>query len=125
MNFMERLPLGQGMRIRGEDLLGSRYLSAAARRVAGVRTDQEAIDEMKSPEESPYARTGPINAPFGNDPKFLANPKLRSSKVPIPPSRAPSSGPSTPTPPARSRNWPSRWGTKSASRLTKSEVSLP
>ncbi|BAC89840.1 gll1899 [Gloeobacter violaceus PCC 7421] len=86
MNFMERLPLGQGMRIRGEDLLSDLdiYLPQIAEWL-GVRTDQEAIDEMKSPEESPYARTGPINAPFGNDPKFLANPKLRSSKVPIPP----------------------------------------
>ncbi|AGY56742.1 sulfotransferase family protein [Gloeobacter kilaueensis] len=84
--FMERLPLGQGMRIRGEDLLSDLdiYLPQIAEWL-GIRTDEEAIEQMKTPEKSPYARMGPLNAPFGNDPKFLSNPKLRNSKVPIPP----------------------------------------
>ena len=32
---------------------------------------------MKRPEASPFACFGPLNAVFGNDPKFLRDPKLR------------------------------------------------
>jgi hypothetical protein len=52
----------------------------------GLRTDKEAIEEMKHPERSPYAGFGPINAVAGNDPNFLSDPRLR----PYRPKKAPS-----------------------------------
>jgi hypothetical protein len=52
----------------------------------GLRTDEQAIEEMKHPERSPFASVGPINAPFGNDGKFLHDPRLR----PLRPGKEPS-----------------------------------
>ncbi|TCP63422.1 sulfotransferase family protein [Rhodovulum bhavnagarense] len=36
-----------------------------------------AVERMMHPEESPYARPGPENAPYGNNPGFMENPHLR------------------------------------------------
>ena len=51
------------MRVRGEDLLGEpdTYLRKIAEWL-GLRTDEEAIEAMKHPEQSPYACIGPENA---------------------------------------------------------------
>jgi hypothetical protein len=77
--FLDGLPKGQQMCVRGEDLL--RDPDAYLRRIAawlGLRTDNEAIQAMKHPEQSPYAGFGPLNARLGNDPSFLENPALRN-----------------------------------------------
>jgi hypothetical protein len=47
----------------------------------GLRKDAGAIDEMKHPENSPFARFGPRNALLGNDPHLLRRPTLRSNHV--------------------------------------------
>jgi len=81
VDFTERLPWGQVMRIKGEALLGAPdvYLPQIAEWL-GLRTDREAIEAMKRPEQSPYASLGPKGAEYGNDPNFLANPSLREGK---------------------------------------------
>ena len=80
--FLELVPADQKMRMRGEDILTdpSRHLQE----IAGwldVRTDAQAIEEMKHPERSPYACFGPKNARAGNDPSFLCDPVLRPAQV--------------------------------------------
>lgn len=85
--FLETVPRDQWIRIRGEDLLSDpdRHLVEIAEWL-GLRTDKEAIEMMKHPERSPYAGIGPLNAPFGNDGKFLRDPHLR----PLPKGKEPS-----------------------------------
>ncbi|MEE4238202.1 MAG: sulfotransferase, partial [Anderseniella sp.] len=77
-DFIEQLPLGQGMRIQGEMLLGDpdNYLHQIAEWL-DIRTHPEAIEAMKHPDESPYACLGPAKAQFGNDPNFLEHPEFR------------------------------------------------
>ena len=73
----EWLPPGQCMRIKGEALLANinLYLPQICEWL-GIRSDPEAIEAMKHPEESPYASPGPRGATRGNDPNFLENPRL-------------------------------------------------
>ena len=82
IDFTSTLPVGQTMRIKGEDLLSEPdlYLPQLAEWL-GLRTDAEAITAMKHPENSPYAYIGPAPSPGGNDPKFMRNPRLRAGKV--------------------------------------------
>lgn len=82
INFTRTLPVGQFMRIKGENLLSEPdlYLPQIVQWM-GLRTDIEAIDAMKHPERSPYAYVGPAPVRGGNDPKFMRSPKLREGKV--------------------------------------------
>ena len=76
--FLEAVPPRQQLCIRGEDILTESEWHL--RKIAGwlgLRTDDAAIEEMKHPEHSPYARFGPTGARFGNDRFFLENPALR------------------------------------------------
>jgi hypothetical protein len=76
--FFASLPDERRCVVRGEDLL--RAPDAPLRRIAewlGLRTDDEAIEEMKHPERSPFAGFGPRGARYGNDLLFLENPVLR------------------------------------------------
>jgi len=84
LDFTERLPLGQSMRIQGEQLLAEpeRYLTQMTEWL-GLSGDAHSLEAMLHPEDSPYACIGPPNARFGNDPNFLRNP--RYAKRPIPP----------------------------------------
>jgi hypothetical protein len=80
--FLTSVPDSQKMQLRGEDVLTEPDLHL--RHVAtwlGIRTDAEAIEQMKHPERSPYACFGPKNARAGNDPSFLSNPVLRPAQV--------------------------------------------
>lgn len=82
LDFTDSLPVGQTMRIRGEDLLSypDIYLPQISQWM-GLRTDSEAIEAMKHPENSPYACVPPAPIYGGNDPKFMRNPQLRFGKV--------------------------------------------
>ncbi len=77
LHFTAKLPPGQTLCLQGELLLSQPelYLPQIAEWL-GFRTDAEAIEAMKHPENSPYARLGPPNAPFGHDPNFLYNPSF-------------------------------------------------
>jgi hypothetical protein len=81
LRFIERLPVGQSIRLQGELLLADpdRYLYQIAEWLE-IRNDSDAIKAMKHPENSPFARVGPNNAQGGNDHKYLKDPYLRISK---------------------------------------------
>lgn len=84
-DFLDQVPSEQWLRIRGEDFLND--TDVYLRRVCdwlGLRTDEEAVEQMKHPEDSPYASIGPVNALFGNDPNFLRNPIFRQGSVHMP-----------------------------------------
>ena len=81
LSFLATVPPEQQMRVRGEDLLvDPDYHLRSITEWTGVRADSEAIDAMKHPERSPFARFGPINARYGQDPDFFAHPALRPTK---------------------------------------------
>jgi hypothetical protein len=46
-----------------------------------ISADQAAMAHMLRPEDSPFARLGPPNAKFGNNPGFIENPALRIGKI--------------------------------------------
>jgi hypothetical protein len=78
VEFLKSVPDDQKRMVRGEDLLADApdsTLQIAA--WLGLRTDSSALDEMRHPERSPYAATGPVNAPFGSDIFLLPGPILR------------------------------------------------
>ncbi len=78
----EDLPLGQCMRLKGEELLA--HLDIFLPQICewlGIRQDAEAIEAMMHPEASPYASPGPRGATRGNDPNFLENPKLDRERL--------------------------------------------
>jgi hypothetical protein len=82
MRFLAAVPVERRLHVRGEDLLHDPDTSL--RQIAawlGLQTDAAAIEAMKHPERSPFAVVGPINALFGNDPKFLKDPVLRLSRA--------------------------------------------
>jgi hypothetical protein len=82
INFLALLPGGQTMRMRGEDLLSTP--DPHLRKIAAwleLRTDAEAIEQMKHPERSPFACFGPPGAFLGNDPSFLEHPLLRPGQA--------------------------------------------
>lgn len=78
MEALEDVPTEQKMFLRGEALLANPplYLRQIAEWL-DIRTDQDAIDAMQRPEETPFSTMGPKNAPLGNDPNFMKEPKLR------------------------------------------------
>jgi len=82
VNATDELPLGQCMRIKGEALLSNLevYLPQICEWL-DIRTDDDAIEAMMHPEQSPYAGPGPQGAPGGNDPNFLADPTLDLTRL--------------------------------------------
>jgi hypothetical protein len=73
------------LRVRAEDVLndsGPQLRAIAA--WLGVSTNMGAIEAMKHPEASPFARFGPAEsgAIGGNDPGFLENPIPRAVEIP-------------------------------------------
>jgi hypothetical protein len=80
--FLKSVPDDQKMQVRGEDLLINP--DPGLRRIAGwlgLRTDDTAVEAMKHPERSPFARFGPPGAQFGNDRNFMTNPALRPERA--------------------------------------------
>lgn len=78
-DFLNGVPAPQKITVRVEDLLAQP--DETLRRMADwmdLRTDDDAIAQMKHPERSPYACLGPANAPFGNDWCFLKSPSLEA-----------------------------------------------
>ena len=80
-DFLDTVPEDQKFHVRGEDLIAKP--DGTLRAIAewlGLRTDDEAIEAMKHPERSPYARFGPPEARYGDNALFL-----RSPVMPAPP----------------------------------------
>lgn len=80
--FLKSIPRQQWMMILGEALLTDpdRELRHVAHWM-GLREDNDAIEEMKHPERSPYACFGPPRARCGNDVFFLESPALRPTRA--------------------------------------------
>jgi hypothetical protein len=78
VNFLGGVPDHQKLRVRAEDLVGDPdgHLMRIARWL-GWSTAESAVDSMKHPEDSPFARLGPWQARLGNDPGFLRHPAIR------------------------------------------------
>ena len=76
--FLAGIPSSHQRRVAGEDLLAEpeKHLAQIARWL-DLSDDDDAIDAMLHPEDSPFAVPGPPNALFGNDPSFLQDPELR------------------------------------------------
>jgi hypothetical protein len=85
VNFSLELPASRYLRVRAEDILNDpepRLRAIAS--WSGVRTDADAIEGMRHPECSPFARSGPEDsgATGGNDPVFLSDPVPHDVEVP-------------------------------------------
>lgn len=81
-SFLQDIPADRQLHLRGEDILQDpdTHLRSIMEWL-GLRADDDAIEEMKHPERSPFSTIGPPNAPFGNDPKFLQDPVLRPARA--------------------------------------------
>lgn len=90
MDLLDRIPARQKMHMRGEEIMAD-PLQCLPRicRWLGLRDDLEALEDMLQPELSPFAKVGPINALFGNDPNYLRNPIFEPHVPEQPPLRAP------------------------------------
>lgn len=85
LDFCQTLAPGQYIRLRGEDVLSDGFNSMKqVAEFVGIRTDDEAVNAMLRPEDSPYACLGPTNAKWGNDVKFVMSPKFRSGTPRLP-----------------------------------------
>jgi hypothetical protein len=85
INFLKEVPEAQQLRIRGEDFVERPHQELQTIcRWLGIRSDDDAIDEMMHPEKSPFACFGPITALFGNDPNFLRRPSFRKFTPQLP-----------------------------------------
>jgi hypothetical protein len=81
ITFLESVPRQQWTTLRGEVLLESPDQGLAnLAEWLGLRTDSVAIEEMKHPERSPYARFGPPGTRLGNDILFLERPAMRPAR---------------------------------------------
>jgi hypothetical protein len=78
---LEKVPLENHMMLRGEAFMETPrvYLPQLCEWLQ-IDASDPAIDAMMRPEQSPFARMGPANAPLGNDPRFLKEPALRPYK---------------------------------------------
>ncbi len=78
LSFVATLPPEQVLRLRGEDLMDDApFLLGRVAAFLDLPMNAAALDAMLHPERSVYAHIGPAQAPFGSDPKFLADPHFR------------------------------------------------
>ena len=85
LHFAASLPKDRYLRVRGEDVLNDTQsqLHAIAAWL-GIRADGNAIERMRHPEASPFARPGPAASGVagGNDPSFLHDPVPHRVEIP-------------------------------------------
>jgi hypothetical protein len=82
LEFLGSVPPDQKRTVRGEDLLvGSDAILLEVAGWLGLRTDGEALEEMKHPERSPFTPYGPASAQFGSDIFLLQGPILRPTWI--------------------------------------------
>jgi hypothetical protein len=77
LNFASTLPRHRYMRVRAEDVLNrSRSQLSSIAAWMGTRIDEDAIEAMMHPENSPFASIGPAASGTigGHDPSFLRDP---------------------------------------------------
>lgn len=82
VDTLAAIPPERQLTLRGEDVLNAP--NSWLRRICrwlGLRTDDEALEFMMHPEDSPYARLGPLGAHLGNDINYLRSPALRHTRI--------------------------------------------
>jgi hypothetical protein len=86
LKLSTRIPLGQFMSVRGEDVLDDpdKYLGQICQWL-GLTSSPQDFADMRQPENSPYAHLGPPSATFGNDPGFLKHPRYAKRDIDLPP----------------------------------------
>ncbi len=83
ISFLEKIPAERRQFVRGEDLLQNPKPGFGRLcRQLGLPHDSAAIKAMLHPENSPFARLGPIGAHLGNDINFLTSPVFTPRKLP-------------------------------------------
>jgi len=85
LHFAAELPDNRYLRVRAEDVLNDS--DHQLRRIAGwlgVRDDADAVEAMRHPEASPFARFGPAGTGVvgGHDHGFLSDPLPRKAMLP-------------------------------------------
>lgn len=82
MDFLEKIPEDRKLQMQGEKVLNEREESLRKiSRWMGMSDDDNAIEAMLHPEDSPYACLGPLGAHLGNDINFLRSPALRDGEI--------------------------------------------
>lgn len=83
IEIAQRLPSGQFMSVRGEDVLRDpdTFLTQICTWL-GLEVTDDDLEAMRHPERSPYSCFGPLNAPFGADPNFLEHPEFSQRPIP-------------------------------------------
>jgi hypothetical protein len=83
LGLAERVKPSQMMHIRGEWLVSEPdlYLPQICEWL-NISSAPAAIEAMKHPENSPYACMGPPNAPYGSNPGYVEDPRLRVAPAP-------------------------------------------
>ena len=85
LHFAAGLPAERYLRVRAESILNDTTSQLYAIAVwLGIRADDDAIEAMRHPETSPFARFGPAASGVagGNDPGFLHDPIPRRVEIP-------------------------------------------
>ncbi len=78
LEFLSEVPRERQMHLHGEDILNDPdiYFEKICRWL-GFAWDDEILEAILRPEDSPYASPGPFGAHLGNDPNFLKSPEYR------------------------------------------------
>lgn len=83
LEFGKHLPTAQIMRLKGEELLADSHTYLAQIETwLEIRSSPATYEHMMHPENSPFARIGPANAPYGNDPAYLSKPQFQPRPIP-------------------------------------------
>jgi Sulfotransferase family len=85
LTFSASLPVDRYLRIRAEDAVNDPDVQLVRiMHWLGVEASETAREAMKHPECSPFARPAPFDSGVsgGNDPGFLADPRLRAVELP-------------------------------------------
>ena len=83
LEFGKHLPTAQIMRLKGEELLtDSHNYLAQIEAWLEIPSSPTTYEHMMHPEKSPFARIGPGNAPYGNDPTYLSQPQFQPRPIP-------------------------------------------
>jgi hypothetical protein len=83
--FLKKIDNRRKIRIKGEDIMNER--TETLEKICdwlNWEWTNEANELMKHPEDSVYARFGPIGAELGSDPKFLRSPQIKENYKPNP-----------------------------------------
>jgi hypothetical protein len=82
MEFLAGIPSSHHLRLRGEDVLNDPHTQLTAIcQWLGIRADEQAVEAMMHPEDSPYSHLGPAGAHLGNDINFLRDPTFRQRPI--------------------------------------------